>query len=790
MAKISEYGKKINDIHNPVQYKIDNYLSVVEKIKKIDIKTKSESELKTMSLALKKRAQDGEDLDSILVEAFAVGREASKRTLGMMHFDVQLAAGIALHNGKIIEMQTGEGKTLAAVLPAYLNAMTNNGVHILTFNDYLVKRDAEWMRPIYEFLGVSVSYIVEGMSVKERQKAYEADITYITAKEAGFDYLRDFLCEDKELLLHKQFSFAIIDEADSILIDEARIPLVIAGNHPHKGNKKVTMTELVKGFGNSDYEIDEYGSNVYLTDKGLVKVEEIMECGNLYDEKNMELLSSINCALYAEVLLKKDKDYIVRNGKIELIDEFTGRVADKRHWPDNLHAAVEAKEEISTDSKGIIMGNITLQHFINLYPKVAGMSGTAHTSAKEFVEFYGVDVVVIPTNKPCVRKDHSDKIYATKNAKTKALIQEIKNVHAKGQPVLIGTGSVEESEQLSELLEKEKINYQVLNAKNDEMEAGIIANAGRLGAVTVSTNMAGRGVDIKLGGETGDKREQIINAGGLYVIGTNRNESRRIDNQLKGRAGRQGDPGESRLFISLEDDLMVKYDITKLVPKHAYKDCKDDPISNQIALKEIDRGQRIVEGHNSDIRRQLLKYAFIIEEQRKIVYDKRQKILLDEAELKILKNKATERYAELCKEFGEEVLYNVEKKITLYYINKNWADHLDYISYIRESIHLVVIGRKNPIDEFHKSAIESFDEMLKNIENDIVEKFNNIEINKNGIVSEDDGLKGPATTWTYLINDSAEQFSNLPHIMKTFSTFASAPLFTIKSLFNKITKKK
>jgi preprotein translocase subunit SecA len=785
--KLSQLGKKIQGMHIPVSYNVDHYNKIVEEINKISLSGKSDNELKEMAVTIRKKVKDGISLDHVLAEAYALGREASNRALGMRHYDVQLMAGAALHEGKMIEMQTGEGKTLAAVLPAYLNSLTGKGVHILTFNDYLVHRDAEWMKPVYDFLGVTVGYVKEGMSISDRQNAYRMDITYVTAKEAGFDYLKDFLCVKKENLVHRGFNYAIVDEADSILIDEARIPLVIAGSQEGEENDLARLSalakQLIKG---TDYAIDQNGSNVFLTDFGLCRVERLLGCSNLYEEPNLKLLMQVNSALFAEALLKRDRDYIVRDGKIELVDEFTGRVADKRHWPDNIQAAVEAKEALNKKSRGIIMSQIALQHFINLYPRIAGMTGTAKTSANEFHEFYGVEVVVVPTNKPCIRKDLPDLVFLNKEAKKNAVIAEIKKAHEKGQPVLVGTGSVEESEKLADDLHNVGIGSNVLNAKNDEMEAEIIAKSGMYGAVTVSTNMAGRGVDIKLGGENGERRDEITAAGGLYVIGTNKNESRRIDNQLKGRAGRQGDPGRSRLFISLEDDLIVKYDIAKLVPLQLYPGDRNKPFDNSAVNNELNRGQRIVEGYNSDVRRQLLKYSFIIEEQRKIVCNKRQDMLQDKAQLKILGENSPEKYDEILVKYGENTMYEVEKQLTLFFINKHWAEYLEYMNYTRESIHLVVIGRKNPMDEFHKIAIEAFREMLGEIEDDIIGAFQRVKITKDGIDMEKEGLMGPSSTWTYLINDSPDQFSNLPHMMKAASAMITGPLFTIRSIYKKI----
>jgi preprotein translocase subunit SecA len=773
-----------------VEYNIEPYKKVLEDINKMDYSSFSDDKLKEMAKGLKSRVRYGSHEDLPLVEAYALTREVSRRVLGMYPFDVQVMAAVAMHRGKIVEMQTGEGKTLTAVMPAYLNALTGKGVHILTFNQYLAQRDAEWMGPVYRFMGLSVGFVKEGMSVTERQRAYTSDITYVTAKEAGFDYLRDFMCQEKENLLHREFNFAIVDEADSILIDEARIPLVIAGNVPGSEENPVHIAQLIRTLRDgSDYGIDQYANNVFLTDSGLAHVEEILGCGNLYDQKNLELLAKVNCALFAEVLLKRDRDYIVREGKIELVDEFTGRIAEKRHWPDNLHAAVEAKEGLMSDSKGMIMGSIALQYFLELYPKVSGMTGTAHTAATELKKFYGMEVVVIPTNRPCIRQDHPDEIFSRMEAKYNALIKEIKRVHGTGQPVLIGTSSVEESEHLAEDLKKAGIECRVLNAKNDEMEAHIIARAGEYGAVTVSTNMAGRGVDIKLGGEKEQDRDRVAALGGLYVVGTCYHESVRIDNQLKGRAGRQGDPGESRFFVSLEDDFIKKYDILKLLPAKAYMEGQEAPIEDPVIRRGIEKGRRIVEGYNSDLRRQLWKYSFIVEEQRRIIHNKRQDILKDKVQPGLLSRAAGERYASLFEGVGEEVLRKVEKVITLYYINKCWADYLDYISYVRESIHLVVMGRKNPLDEFHRSAIEAFDNMKEKLESEIVNKFNTAEITEKGMQVDKEGLKGPSSTWTYLVNDSPGQFSRLPLLIKSVSTYVGGTLFSISSICKRIAGK-
>lgn len=769
LAQINSFIRKFN---NNIEYDMEPYNRVLAQINAINLSKSTDDQLRKRSEVLRGQALDGMQSELMLVEAFAVAREASRRVLDKYPFDVQLIAGTALDKGKLVEMKTGEGKTLAAVMPAYLNALTGKGVHVLTYNDYLAKRDAGWMGPVYEFLGLSVGYIIEGISTIERKKAYSCDITYLTAKEAGFDYLRDFLCADKEMLVQRPFNYAIVDEADSMLIDEARIPLVIAGDIEEERKSLHYLSSIVKGLKEGkDYELDLYDRNIYLTDEGLLSVEQILGCGNLYEPQNLDLLTRLNCALHAQILLKKDKDYIVRKGRVELIDEFTGRVADKRHWPDNLHAAVEAKEAIVSETKGVIMGSVALQHFLSLYPRLSGMTGTALAAAEEFREFYCMDVVVIPTNKPCIRIDHPDMIFTHSAAKKMALISEIKRAHKIRQPILIGTSSVEESEELALELRKEGIPCVVLNAKNDEMEAEIIAEAGRAGAVTVSTNMAGRGVDIMPGGMNQMDRDEVIALGGLYVIGTSLHESSRVDDQLRGRAGRQGDSGESRFFVSLEDDLFKRYDIAKLMPGRCLPKKQTPHVEDIYVRRAVLKGQKVVEGYNSDMRRQLWKYSYILEQQRRIIHKKRQGVLLDSISLKLLDTAAPQRYMALSARFGTQTVEKAERQLTLYYINKLWSDYLDYTSYIREGIHLVVIGNKDPLTEFNKLAIQAFDEMIDSLDREIVKAFSAVEIDENGIDMHKAGLIGPSATWTYLINDNPSTFTKLPLLVKGISHF-------------------
>ncbi len=711
--------------------------------------------LRETSDKLAARARDGGALDDLLAEAYALACEVSRRVLGLRPFDVQVTAAIAMHQGKLVEMQTGEGKTLVAVLPAYLNALTGRGVHVLTFNDYLARRDANWMGPIYRFLGLTVGFVQEGMSISERQRAYSCDVTYVTAKEAGFDFLRDHLCFRKSDLVHRLFHLAIVDEADSNMIDEARVPLVIAATTVGPQIDPYDMAEIVRGLTpNRDFDTDTYSRNVNLTESGLDRAEEILGCGNLHDRENLLLLTGLNLALHAEVLLKRDVDYIVRDGIVELVDEFTGRVAQNRRWPHGLQAAVEAKEGVEVQPEGMIRGSITLIHLLRLYPKICGMTATAQPAAEEFEEFYGLKIVVIPPNRPCVRVDYPDVVFTHKQAKTRALIEEIVRVHGDGRPILVGTSSVGESEQLAAALQQAGVRCDVLNAKNDQVEAQIVAEAGALNAVTISTNMAGRGTDIRLGGAGERDRDKVVDLGGLYVIGINRHESRRIDDQLRGRAGRQGDPGASRFFISLEDDLLQRYGIEELIgPEHRFKKQKH-PVDEPVVGYEIARAQRIIEGQNFEIRKTLWNYSWVIEEERRIIHRRRQNVLLEKAGLRLLETQAPERYSKLRSTVGADVVRNVEKQITLFHIDRCWAEYLAQAAHIREGIHLFGAGGLNPLDEFHKTIAGLFQELMRRIDEEIMEAFNRAEITEHGIDIEKEGLGGPSATWTYLISDN------------------------------------
>ncbi|MNZ44851.1 preprotein translocase subunit SecA [compost metagenome] len=709
-------------------------------IRERNLEAWDEQRLQSESLWLKKEAKSGTPLDELLVDAYALVCEAAKRTLGIQPYEVQVMAAIALHERFLIEQHTGEGKTLSAVMPAYLNALTGEGVHVLTFNDYLANRDAEWMGPIYRFLGLTVKSVQAGMSLSEKREAYAADITYVTAKEAGFDYLRDTIALSVAETVHRPFHYVIVDEADSLLLDEARVPLVIAGEPGSSEGEGIRFAEVARQLEQDEhYDFDEFKRNVYLNEAGAAKAEELLGCGNLYESHNSHLLSSLNCALHAESLLKKDVDYIVREGKIELIDEYTGRVAENRHLPDGLQAALEAKEGLQHSAGGRILGTITLQHFLSLYPKICGMTATAHVSAVEFEDIYVLQVVQIPPNRPNIRIDHPHRIYTHKEAKLKALVQEVSSVHRVGRPILIGTSSVEESDVLAEALAVAGVPCYVLNAKNDAKEAEIIAKAGEIGAVTVSTNMAGRGVDIRLGGGNPMQAEVVAKLGGLYVIGTHIHESVRIDDQLRGRSSRQGDPGASVFFVSLEDELILRFGMDKAIPS-AYRDLRqDDALEESVLQGIIAHIQRVMMGQNFDIRLELNRYSDTVEKQRRILYEER---------LGILK--------------GETPMSPVEQRVRLYYIDKFWADHLAYVSYIREGIHLTSLVNRYPINEFHEQIIQAYEQIPAKIDRETANMLERLGGSNDPAEWEKFGLKSPASTRTYMINDQYMEYLQNP----------------------------
>lgn len=686
----------------------------------------NDSQLQLESLRLIKEAKAGASLDELLIDAYALVCEAAHRTLGLQPYDVQIMAAIALHERFLIEQHTGEGKTLSAVMPAYLHALTGRGVHVLTFNDYLANRDALWMGPIYSLLGLTVHSVKTGMSMPQKREAYAADITYVTAKEAGFDYLRDTIALVETETVHRAFHYVIVDEADSLLLDEARVPLVIAGEPDTPRSEAYPLADVVQQLlENEHYHFDEFKRNVYLNETGSAKVESLLQCGDLYEPYNSGLLMSLNCSLHAVLLLKRDIDYLVQGDEIKLIDEYTGRVAEKRHLPEGLQTALYAKEGLPSKTGGNVLGTITLQHFISLYPKICGMTATAKASAFEFENIYNLQVVQIPPNRENIRIDYPHRIYTHKEAKFKALVQEIRSVHSTGRPILIGTSSVEESVILAESLASANVPCHVLNAKNDVEEADIIAKAGEIGAVTVSTNMAGRGTDIKLGGGTANHQAAAA-LGGLYVIGTSMNQNVRIDNQLRGRAGRQGDPGASVFFLSLEDELMLQFgaDLTKRNFK------QDELLEDPVLREKIDYIQLRIMAQHFHIQQELNNYSDIIEVQRRILHEKRMQILQ-----------------------GAVPMSPSEQRVRLFYIDKLWAEHLAYASYIRESIHLTGLVKQNPIDEFHEQIIQAYERIPAEIDRMSAEMLRKLEGTNDPAVWEKFGLKNFPSTWTYMIND-------------------------------------
>ncbi len=827
---------------------VKRIMPTVEKINELEpeISKLSDSELKNKTNEFKDKLKNGSSLNDILPEAFAVCREASKRVLGMRHFDVQLIGGIILHQGRIAEMKTGEGKTLVATLPVYLNALTGEGVHVVTVNDYLAKRDSEWMGKLYRFLGLSVGLVISGMNPKAKKEAYACDITYGTNNEYGFDYLRDNMVIYKDQLVQRKLNFAIVDEIDSILIDEARTPLIISGRGKQssdlykKADKfvrklipKVIVEEDAKNFvqaednENYDYIVDLKAKSASLTQKGIKKAEEEFGLENFNDIENSEIVHNVNQALRAHGVMKKDIDYIVKDGEVLIVDEFTGRIMYGRRYNNGLHQAIEAKENVKIADESKTLATITFQNYFRMYSKLSGMTGTAMTEKDEFEEIYKLDVIAIPTNKEMIRKDNSDIIFKNENGKFRAVINDIRQSHEKAQPVLVGTISIEKSEKLSELLRKEGIKHEVLNAKYHEKEAEIIAQAGKYGAVTIATNMAGRGTDIMLGGnseylakeemrklgyseeqinqatafnETDDQeiiasrnkfkelqnkynslikeeKEKVIAAGGLKIIGTERHESRRIDNQLRGRSGRQGDPGESRFYIGLDDDLMKIFGgetITKLYDTLGADE--NMPIESKLISNSVESAQRRVEGRNFSIRKNVLNYDDVMNTQREIIYKQRREILDGEdlkgnvlgmiksliediatpyfadehinkegllqelnanltiTELNSLQKpdvhlkevieeaveKATAIYEERENEIGSEELRELERVVTLKVVDEKWMDHIDNMDELKDGIGLRAYGQKDPVVQYRIEGFDMFDQMVLDIKTDVV----------------------------------------------------------------------
>ncbi len=733
-----------------------------------EIKKLSDSELQAKTAEFKERLDRGESLDDLLPEAFAVVREAAWRVLGMRPYDVQVLGGIVLHQGKIAEMKTGEGKTLVATMPVYLNALTGRGVHVVTVNDYLAKRDAEWMGKLYNFLGMEVGVILHGLDDAERKAAYAADITYGTNNEFGFDYLRDNMKYSLEDMVQREFYYAIVDEVDSILIDEARTPLIISGPSEQSTDLYYRVNGIIPRLKKDvDYTIDEKARTATLTEEGIAKCEKLLGVENLYDPTQAELLHHVQQALKAHVLFNRDDDYIVKDGQVIIVDEFTGRLMPGRRYSDGLHQALEAKEGVKIESENQTLASITFQNYFRMYEKLAGMTGTAETEEAEFQKIYGLSVVVIPTHKPMIRVDHPDVVFRTEREKFEAAAKEIKELHKKGQPVLVGTTSVEKSERLSKMLKKMGVPHEVLNAKHHEREAEIIAHAGEKGRVTIATNMAGRGTDIVLG-------EGVAELGGLHILGTERHESRRIDNQLRGRSGRQGDPGSSRFYLALEDDLLRIFGserIASIMDKLGMKE--GEPIEHSMLSKAIENAQRKVEGHNFEIRKHLLEYDDVMNKQREVIYSQRRQILAgenlretiysfmdeiaanlvdtytdektapsewdwkglsdrlagqfgmtlelsDERKSQITREELEEFIASGLKEaydrqverFGEEDMKQVERFIVLQTLDNLWKDHLLNMDHLREGIGLRGYGQKDPLQEYKREGYDMFMDMV------------------------------------------------------------------------------
>ena len=877
---------------------VKRVMPIVDKINGLEpeISKLSDEELTGKTQEFKKRLNEGETLDDILPEAFAVVREASKRVLGMRHFDVQLIGGIILHQGRIAEMKTGEGKTLVATLPVYLNALTGKGVHVVTVNDYLAKRDSEWMGKLYKFLGLSVGLVIAGMNSEQKQKAYNSDITYGTNNEYGFDYLRDNMVIYKNDMVQRPLNYAIVDEIDSILIDEARTPLIISGTAAESSvlysqaddfvkrlKSKVLVEEDIKDFDQEednekyDYIVDLKAKSATLTQKGIKKAEDYFKLENLNDLDNSDIVHHINQALHAHGIMKKDIDYIVKDGEVLIVDEFTGRIMYGRRYSNGLHQAIEAKEHVKIANESKTLATITFQNYFRMYDKLSGMTGTAMTEESEFREIYNLDVISIPTNKPMIRIDNNDVIYKNENAKFKAVVEDIKRSHEKGQPVLVGTVSIEKSEKLSSILKREGIKHEVLNAKYHEKEAQIIAQAGKFGAVTIATNMAGRGTDIMLGGnseflakqemkkqgfseelieqstthnetedeeilkaretfskleqrfdnEIKEEKQKVVDAGGLKIIGTERHESRRIDNQLRGRSGRQGDPGESRFYIALDDDLMKIFggDMVTSVYNTLGAD-ENMPLEMGILSRAVESAQKKVEGKNFSIRKHVLQYDDVMNTQRGIIYKQRKQVLDGEnihenilhminsvaeetiqeyvgngedvnkegllQELKTifnvndleslskkhldvqeitdeLKEKALQNYDKKAEEIGQNEIGEVERVVMLKVVDQKWMDHIDAMDELKDGIGLRAYGQKDPVVQYRIEGFDMFDKMVNDIKHDVVKillninRVNNVE-RKQTVKITSQGLEQAVNA---LKNSTPQESKEVSHIPVT-----------------------
>ena len=684
-------------------------------------------------------------------EMCALGREAARRALDQRAYDEQLLGAQALLGGHVVEMATGEGKTLTAAIAAAGLAAAGR-VHVLTVNDYLARRDAEWMGPVYRLLGLSVGWVTEMCTPADRRVAYAKDVTYVSVNEAGFDFLRDGQATDVSERVQGELSTVVVDEADSILIDEARVPLVLAGTMPDTYKVPEAIAGLIRELRpDEDYVAGDDGRAAHLTTEGLNAVEDALGGIDLYATENLELLTAVNVALHAEALLRRDVDYIIRDGKVELVDEFRGRVAQRRRWPDGLQAAVEAKEELAGTGTGTVLATVTVQAFISRYAKVCGMTGTAVPVGDQLREFYDLEVAVVPPHKPCIRVDQPDRIYATRAEKVAAIVTEISGAHASGRPVLVGTLDVAESEQLAATLRATGVECVVLNAKSDAKEAAIIAEAGAYGAVTVSTQITGRGVDIRLGGSDEKDHDRVAKLGGLYVIGTGRHDSRRVDDQLRGRAGRQGDPGESVFLVSMEDPLVTRYGPEPLPTAHPHPDGRVDTAA---VLRAVASAQRVAEQVNLEIHRNTWRYHVLLEKQRQIMAEDRERMLTTDEPATLLARLRPEKYEALVEANGAGTMAKAARAIVLFHLDMCWSEHLDAMADLREGIHLRALGNQDPLDEFHREAIPAFKALMPLIEERSAATLDEVESVGPDWTPSDAGLVRPSATWTYVVNDN------------------------------------
>jgi preprotein translocase subunit SecA len=760
------------------------YLKTVEEIKAYDFKRSTDAALETRAARLAEEARTGAGAEELLPETFALAAELASRRLDLRPYDEQLLAGVVMARGKLAELATGEGKTLAAVPPAVLRALSGRGVHVMTANDYLAGRDTAWMGPVYRAFGLSVAAVAERMSPDERRAAYGADVTYVTAKQAGFDFLRDSLAYAPEEAVQRGFHFAIVDEADFILIDEARVPLVLAAADESSGvdPRRCDAAALALAPG-EDFILERAGRSLHLTLRGERRAAALLSLEGMHRKRDRPAFAGVYVALQARHLLRRDVDYVVRGGRIELVDELTGRAACDRRWPHGIQAALEVKEGLAVRPAGRICGSITVQHFLNLYPGRAAMTATAVPAALELNRFYGLEVVVIPTHRPVRRRDEPDEVFLTAEAKRAALLEEVERVHRRGQPVLIGTSAVGESEELARDLKRRGLRCAVLNAKNDRREAAVIARAGTLGAITISTNMAGRGTDIKLGGavrlrspqEEGRERERIRRLGGLYVIGTNRHESVRIDDQLRGRAGRQGDPGTSRFFVSLEDGLFRRYGVAEFLPRRSLHRAGADPgraVADPRVAREIERAQSIIDGQNHVIRRTLRRYSLLVEEQRRALQNLR-RAALREAELpEPLLESCAAAFGRLARRAGEPEARRVIVACFLSSLDRFWADHLAAIEDLREGISLQRFGAREPLYEFIRLASDAFRQGLDRALDECDREFRALA--RNGTAAGRGRTpSAPSSTWTYALDDEPLPSFNL-------AAFAGLALFAAR----------